>query len=55
MLTGKMVLAHERSQTGDYHYFLHAVARQLQRYVRRQLGVASPSPGISVVAEAPTR
>jgi hypothetical protein len=55
MLTGKMRLAYGTSQTGGYHYFLHAVARQLQRYVRRQLGVASLSLGISVVAEAPTR
>ena len=31
MVAGKMVLAHERSQTGGYHYFRHPVARQLQR------------------------
>ena len=34
MLTGKMKIARVRSQTGGYHYFLNAVARQLQRHVR---------------------
>ena len=35
MLAGKMVLPDVRSQSGGYHYFLHPVARQLQRYVRQ--------------------
>ena len=36
MLTGKIEVAHERSQSGGYRYFLIAVARQLQRHVRAQ-------------------
>ena len=30
-----MTLIHARSQSGGYHYFLHAVVRLLQRFVRR--------------------
>jgi phage-related protein len=34
-----MRAAHERNQSGDYHYFLIAVARPLQRHVRRLDGI----------------
>jgi hypothetical protein len=35
MIAGKMELAHVLNQSGGYHYFLPAVARQLQRHVRQ--------------------
>ena len=36
MPAGKMTLAHGRSQSGGYHYFLSLSARQLQRFVRQR-------------------
>src|SRR5688572_29877968 len=48
MLRGKMKDAHVRSQTRVYHYFLQAVARQLQRHVRHhcaRTSIAEPGAG----------
>jgi len=37
ILNGRMEVAHVRSQSGGYHHFPSAVARQLQRHVTQRL------------------